>query len=65
MHPRESILELTGTLVIKEKLDLAHFQLEFMGTAAAQPYLLDRWKARCLPKVDNCSLSITTCFESR
>jgi hypothetical protein len=64
VHPREAILELTGTLVIKEKLDLADFQLEFMGTAAAQPYLLDRWKARGLPKVDNCSLPVTTCLES-
>ena len=65
MHPREAILKLTGTLVIKEKPDLAHFQLEFMGSAAGQPYLLDRWKARGLPEVDNCSPPVTTCLEYR
>jgi len=65
MLPRESILNFTGTLIIKEKLDLTHFQLEVMGTAAAQPYPLDRWKARGLPKVDNCSLPVTACLESR
>lgn len=33
-----------------------------MGTATAQPYPLDRWKARGLPKVDDRSLPVTACL---
>jgi hypothetical protein len=65
MLPRKSILKLAGTLVIKKKLDLAHFQLKIVGTAAAQPYPRDWWKARGLPKVDNCSLPVAACLESQ
>jgi hypothetical protein len=55
---RELILKLARALVIKKKLDLAHLELKFMGTATAEANLHGRSKTRCLSKVDDCGLSI-------
>jgi hypothetical protein len=60
--PRETIFKLARALVIKKKLDLAHLELEFISTTAAEANLDSGLKARSLPEVDDCCFSVPACF---